>query len=62
MVTTVTNDSCHTYFGKSTDTKPTNSTVGNGSQFIEQDTGKLYFYDQENKKWIEFKKFIGGGN
>ncbi len=50
MVTTVTNDSCHTYFGKSTDTKPTNSTVGNGSQFIEQDTGKLYFYDQENKK------------
>jgi len=38
--------------GKSTDTKPTD--VNNGSQFIEIDTGKLYFYDKETEQWLEF--------
>lgn len=38
--------------GKSTDEKPTD--VNNGSQFIEIDTGKLYFYDKETEQWIEF--------
>ena len=43
--------------GKSTDTKPTEvngKKVDNGSQFIEMDTGKIYFYDLENKQWLEF--------
>lgn len=38
--------------GKSTDEKPTD--VNNGSQFIEIDTGKLYFYDKEAEQWLEF--------
>ena len=43
--------------GKSTDEKPTEvngKKVDNGSQFIEMDTGKLYFYDLENEQWLEF--------
>lgn len=45
--------------GLSTDTKPTtynDSNVGNGSIYLEEDSGKIYFYDTE-KGWIEF----GGG-
>ena len=36
-----------TYFGLSTDTKPT-ANVGNGSAFLEMHTGKVFFYDVEN--------------
>lgn len=43
-----------TYYGKSTDTKPQNA--GNGSVFIEMDTGKLYFYDAEGAEWFEWGK------
>lgn len=42
--------------GLSTDEKPTevgDKTIGNGSVFIEIDTGKLYFYDKENEQWKE---------
>ena len=42
-----------TYFGLSTDTKPTES-VGNGSAFLEMDTGKIYFFDAENVTWREW--------
>lgn len=42
------------YFGKSTDTKPTGDTVGNGSAFIEMDSGKLYFYDADGAEWQEW--------
>lgn len=37
--------------GLSTDTKPTN--VGNGSVFIEIDTGTVYMFDAQNKQWNE---------
>ena len=40
-----------TLFGLSTDSKPTGDTVGNGSCFLEMDTGKAYFYDAENSQW-----------
>lgn len=43
--------------GLSTDTKPTkigDSDIGNGTIFIEMDTGKIYFYDLENEQWREF--------
>lgn len=40
-------------FGLSTDTKPTEG-VGNGSAFLEMDTGKIYFYDAENTTWREW--------
>lgn len=42
-----------TYFGLSTDEKPTENVV-NGSAFIEMDTSALYFFDQENTEWREW--------
>lgn len=39
-----------TYYGLSTDDKPTDG-VGNGSCFIEIDTGDAYFYDAEGGAW-----------
>jgi hypothetical protein len=41
------------YVGLSTDDKPTEN-IGNGSIFIEIDTKKIYFYDEENSTWREF--------
>lgn len=41
------------YRGLSTDTKPTEN-IGNGSSFIEMDTGKIYFYNAETEQWLEF--------
>lgn len=52
MISSVTNDKCREYRGLSTDTKPTDT--GNGSQFIEMDTGKIFFFDEENNEWLEF--------
>ena len=43
--------------GLSTDTKPTEingQKIGNGSSFVEMDTGKVYFYDIESETWKEF--------
>ena len=37
--------------GLSTDTKPTD--VGNGSVFIEIDTGTIYMFDAVSKQWKE---------
>lgn len=42
--------------GLSTDTKPTEingQTIGNGSIYIEMDTGTIFFYDAENEEWKE---------
>lgn len=43
--------------GLSTDNKPTGNLI-TGSVFIEVDTGKAYFYDEESSTWIE----AGGDN
>lgn len=43
-----------TYFGLSTDTKPTGDTVGNGSCFLEMDTSKVFFYDADGALWQEW--------
>ena len=40
--------------GLSTDTKPLKigeSTIGNGSVFVEIDTQKIFFYDDISKEW-----------
>lgn len=40
--------------GLSTDTKPTTyggNDIGNGSRFIEIDTGDFYMFDEESKTW-----------
>lgn len=57
MITVTPDNNCLRYYGLSTDGKPTGFQcgdkiipIGNGSEFIEQDTGKVYLYDQENKK------------
>ena len=41
------------YVGLSTDTKPEGNL--NGSTFFEMDTGKTYYYDEDNDsdKWID---------
>lgn len=42
--------------GLSIDTKPTEingMAIGNGSVFIEIDTQKLFFFDEESKAWKE---------
>ena len=44
-------------YGLSTDTKPTQvggNYVGNGSMYLEMDSGKIYFYDLANTQWREF--------
>ena len=41
-----------TLFGLSTDSKPTN--FGNGSVFVEMNTGKLYFYNADGSAWVEW--------
>jgi hypothetical protein len=41
------------YFGLSTDTKPTEGVL-NGMTFIEMDSGKIYFYDEANETWHEW--------
>lgn len=40
------------YFGLHDDEKPTDAI--NGMTFIEMDTGKIYFYDEENATWREW--------
>ena len=63
MVTT--NGLTDTYYGLSTDTKPTGKQIQNehrnGSKFIEIDTGKTYLYDEENAEWLEQASSGGGG-
>ena len=39
-----------TFFGLSTDSKPTTG-IGNGSFFLEMNTGKGYFFDVESMSW-----------
>lgn len=40
------------YQGLSTDEKPT-SVAATGSIFVEVDTGKVFFFDEESAEWIE---------
>ena len=41
-----------TIYGLSADAKPSN--IGNGTCFVEMDTGKIYFYDAGNMQWREW--------
>ena len=47
----ITSDPIQTFYGLSTDPKPTN--VKNGSIFIEIDTGKGYMFSASNSQWHE---------
>lgn len=50
----------NTYYGLSTDTKPTGAVL-NGREFREMDTGKKYLFDEENGEWLEQPEEGGGG-
>ena len=52
MITTI-NEKTYEFRGLSTDEKPVEN-VGNGSVFIEIDTGKVFIFDGQNKVWKEF--------
>ena len=52
MITTI-NEKTYEFRGLSTDEKPVES-AGNGSIFIEMDTGKVFIFDEQNKVWKEF--------
>ena len=43
-----------TFFGLSTDEKPADAEVANGSCFLEMDTGKIYFFDADGSQWLEW--------
>lgn len=47
------------YFGLSTDIKPVENYIGNGSIFIEVDTNNIFMFDEENKIWYPFDIFKG---
>lgn len=49
---TATNEKTYEFRGLSTDEKPVEK-VGNGSVFIEIDTGKVFMFDEQNKVWKE---------
>lgn len=56
MMTTGGNDprsNVQTIYGLSTDAKPTDG-IGNGWAFVEMNTGKLYFYNEDGTAWIEW--------
>lgn len=48
---TATNVQPLTYYGLSTDTKPTGITGGNGQKFIEIDTHAEFYFDEEGNQW-----------
>ena len=50
-----------TFYGNSTDTKPTGADAANGSFFLEMDTGKTYLYDASGDTWREWSGGGGGG-
>lgn len=51
MVTGSNENGVVTIYGLSTDTKPINKNLRNGTKFIEMDTSHVYFYDEQNKQW-----------
>ena len=40
-------------YGKSTDSKPSFAGMATGSTYFEVDTGKSYFYEEEEPEWID---------
>lgn len=52
MITNV-NQKTYDLRGLSTDTKPVNNLIGNGSTYFEMDTGDVFIYDEQHKTWIK---------
>ena len=60
MITTDKNGA-RTFYGTSSDTKPSGADAANGSCFLEMDTGNVYFYDAEGAEWRVSPTSGGGG-
>lgn len=45
----------HDYIMKSSDEKPHDFRIPNGSRAYEMDTGKHFIYDVETQNWLEVK-------
>ena len=41
------------YAGTSEDTKPTDDFIATGSSFLEVDTSKVFFWNEDNNTWEE---------
>ena len=52
MITVAEIANVHDYRGLSTDEKPKGRKRGDGSTFLEIDTGEVYIYDRENDEWV----------
>lgn len=52
---TALNEHTYQFMGLSSDTKPIDCQIGNGSKFIEMDTSDIYMYDRKNRKWLKQK-------
>lgn len=61
FMTTGWDESVKQMIGLSSDEKPTGFPIGNGSRFIEMDSGKIYVFDEKNTQWLEWKGNGGGG-
>lgn len=53
MVSVTTDSRCLKFIGLSSDDKPVNDSVGNGSLFLEMDTGSVFCFDGEAGEWTE---------
>lgn len=51
----------NTYYGLSTDDKPSGTAL-NGRAFVEMDTGTLYFFDAEGGAWLTWGEENSGGD
>ena len=57
---TVVNTTPPTYYGLSTETKPTQNVPG-GSAWMEEDTSKIFLFNEDANQWYEFGNAGGGG-
>ena len=46
--------SVYTFYGSSTESKPTTADVADGSVWVETNTKKLFIYDEANATWREW--------
>lgn len=60
MITAV-NEKTYEFRGLSSDKKPINKYIGNGSLFIEMDTNKVFMFSKDSNQWFEFKVISSGG-
>ena len=61
MITSAYRDNCYEFRGLSTDIKPLEEKVSNGSVFFEIDTGKVFMLERASDTWVELDAGSSGG-